>query len=632
VFDRVKELLRSQAVSDVVIIDDAFDDSPYPGDLAPQLWARFFDDMNDADEALLTEGYGTPIAEAEGSELQRDPKFVKSVWESRDSLSAAEPLFEDYARERSRKLADLAPLQTLISELDLECKTFGREGSNGVVEAQIVFLDLFLGFVESDEAVNAAIARLKEIMARRRANPPIVVLLSHNPSLLELGPRVRDQGELLGCQFRMLRKADLKDRQTVTEEIYDLVRSHPDALKLNSFINAWGTALDETKSAFLASVRTWDLVDYANTHALRLQAEKEPVGDYALDLLDQHLHAKLEGDKALVLAAKDLNTIAWDTYPAAQFMPSAESDDMMDGLVFQNVVRTDAEGEIDAPDKVHLGDVFMAPPQPARMRAGRVLAPAPTTRDVYIVLTQACDLQHGSAEQLLLMHGRARPYGKLSAEKSPGLTTQIMKVGPDKYTVDWNPLGPEAWSLKDLRRRLKAGFTRVRRFRIQYALQLQQNFIGKLGRVGLPTELPERLPVSINVWLRLKSGEGRLLASAGSGDQHAVSMTGRTEKGAPIEWLMVSKKLVADLRTALLEVPEANLPGGQVKVAAVRNDPEFYRRLHGSIEIARGTAKPRKPFAGTPYDVLQTLPEQSPVVDGNIASTWAPIVVTLSWK
>src|SRR5262249_49999243 len=150
------------------------------------------------------------------------------------------------------------------------------------------------------------------------------------------GPRLRDEAELLGCQFRMLRKNELGNAERIAERLYDLVLTYPDALKVNAFLLAWDAALNGSKAKVLKSIRTLDLADYANLQALVLEAEKEPVGDYVLDLYDLHLHHVLEGDEHLIRTAKLLNEINWDDYPPAQFMPSPELIEMMDGALFQN--------------------------------------------------------------------------------------------------------------------------------------------------------------------------------------------------------------------------------------------------------------------------------------------------------
>ena len=236
-----KELLKAQGFERVVIVDDAFDESPQPGDLDQDLWNTFFDDWTQDDESRIAADYDGDVSETEPLELARDPDFVAALWRIRADIEAAGPLFENFERDQAAKRAELVPLQDLLkTDLTLNCTTVGRSGTDGLADAQILFLDLFLGYVETTEAIDAAIARVRSVVQPRRDDPPIVILLSRSPQLHDFGPDVRDKAELLGCQFRMVHKGDLGDRSSLAEQLYDLVRSRADAIKLNSFINEWG--------------------------------------------------------------------------------------------------------------------------------------------------------------------------------------------------------------------------------------------------------------------------------------------------------------------------------------------------------------------------------------------------------
>lgn len=635
-----KLLLEDQGFKRAVIVDDAFDENPQPGDLDQQLWDTFFDDWTQNDEARISSDYlDVDVSEADPSELARDPRFVAALWNARSDIQASVPLFEDFERAQVAKRAELAPLQALLTtDLALNCVTVGRTGTDGLADAQILFLDLFLGFVETAEAIDAAISRVRSVVELRRDDPPIVVLLSRSPQLHQLGPDVRDRAELLGCQFRMVRKGELDDRSGMAECLYDLVRSRPDANKLNRFINAWDRALLASRDQFLRSIRTLDLADYANTQILTLEAEEEPLGDYVLDLFDVYLHNTLEGHSDLVRAAKALNLIEMSDYPPGQFMPPEEVVLMMDGAIFQNQVRTDTEADIDNdPKKVRLGDVFLAPPKKVRKSRGKAVLPeveaAPAApREVFVVLTQACDLQHGRANQLLMLKGSAIPYASDSSSLKGGQRTSVMRVDKVDYQVEWDLFSPETWRISTLNRRIKSGVRRIRRFRIQHALQLQQSFIGKLGRVGTLAELPARHAVGIRIYLRTKAGDAKLLLKNDRTRGAAVALIGRTEKGAAINWLLLSPTLLDDFRHALADVDAAELPAGNAKVADVRDDPQFYRLLKRGLVFNRQSNVGKRPFTEGKYaPIVEIVANGTVVSNDTIPAKHCPIVMELDW-
>ena len=503
--EQVKALLAEQALTQAAIIDDAFDDRPTVDDLDADLWDRFFDDLSEEDEDGLAKAYGKDITKAEPSDLRRDVAFISAVWALRDEIEAAEDLFEDYVVKQAGKRADLKPLEDLLSQLALPVRTSGRTADIDVSDVQILFLDLYLGYVEDNAAITLAIERLKQVVAQRADDPPIVVLMSRGPSLDKIAPRVRDEGELLGCQFRTLAKARLKDADFVSENLHDLVSTRPDAGKLIRFISAWDRALLSLRRDFLKEVRTFDLADYASAQLLKLYAEGEPLGDFMLDLFDQRLHGLLEGAPDLIASGDALNTIRWAAYPPAQFLPSDRFLDFTDSLIFEHEDRTPATTV--QPPK--LGDVWMAPPKTARKDAKTAVPPIEKqSREVFAVLTQACDLQHKYTDRLLLLKGLARPYNVAAAEPAQ-VSSAVMKLDKVTYAVDWDPLRTETWLIKDLPQRRRRGYAHVRRLRLPYALQLQQAFIGKLGRVGTAAELPARHAVGVNILVRTKSGAAR---------------------------------------------------------------------------------------------------------------------------
>ncbi|HEX6639664.1 MAG TPA: hypothetical protein VF215_01055, partial [Thermoanaerobaculia bacterium] len=548
--EETRALLQERQVTRVVIVDDAFDVEPRLGDVDDSTWDRFFDDITEDDESRLREAYGATSYDAlDVSQLRRDAQFISVAWLLRDSSVAAGALFDGFKQEQDRKRSDLAPLLKLLEELGVAADISGRDGTTKLADAQIIFLDLFLGREGDRDAVSLAIERVRQVVTARRTSPPSVVLMSASPSLGELAPQVRDEAELLGCLFRTVRKATLNDASATAEQIYDLVLAYQDAARLNAYVLAWDNALSEAKRKFLRTIRTLDLPDYSNLQALTLDAEHEKLGDYVVDLYDLHLHSVVEGEEALMRAAKALNSISGESQAPGQFMPTDQVISMMDGAMFFNEVRTRIEGEGSASIAVHLGDVFMAPaPEPA---TPETVAGADATRYAYVVLSQACDLQHGGVDRVLFLRGIARPYAWKHHVKSKVTRTPVMIVGADRYMIDWDTLAPETWLLSELARKVTVdGFRCVRRFRAPFALSLQQSFIGQLGRVGTLAALPARFDAAVRIYVRSTSGEFQLLVDAPRDAARAVCLVGRTSKDLK-EWLLLGEGLLAELREKL---------------------------------------------------------------------------------
>jgi hypothetical protein len=387
------------------------------------------------------------------------------------------------------------------------------------------------------------------------------------------------------------------------------------------------TGTSASPSLRAASSRPWPASIPAFSSIL--DAEGEPVGYYVLDLYDLHLHNVLEGDAALIRAAKALNIIAWDDYPPAQFMPSSEAIAIMDGALFHNQIRTDVEAEIDAdPEKARLGDVFLAPaaiagahPPPADVN------PDPPRRHVYIVLSQACDLQHGDAGHLLLLRGAVRPYSWKQHDVKAQSRTPAMRVDDELFAVEGDVLAPETLLIRDLPKRQAEGYRRVRRFRTPFALQLQQAFIGRLGRVGTVAALPARHAAGVRVFLRNRAGEAVLLAEAGIDADEAVCLVGRTAKNVLIDWLLLSERLRLQIRRNLRGIATEDLPGNNPPVTVIRDDPAFYRLLQRGLALKRDSSKGSKPFLNTPYDIVQVLTSRVLEEGDKVDQSYRPIIM-----
>lgn len=674
----MKDLLKDKNVTAAVIVDDAYDTFPKGDDLTAAPWNSFFDDISDEDERILQGLLGKLYDDLSVAELAANDLFVKTLWETRDQIAPSGTIFATYQETQKQKRAVLAPLLTLLrDEFGLTCKTVGRDATLDEMQAQIVFLDLYLGFVQRKDAIKRAGEKLRQLIHANPADPPSVILLSASSELHDLAPGLRDDAEVLGCQFRWIDKDLLNNQDLVSERIYDLVISHMDAVTLNQFVLAWSSALDRSKNLFMRSIRSLDLADYANVKALILESEGEPLGDYLLDIYDLHLHSLLEGDVDLAASAKKLTTIDWaNNYPPAQFIPSDQLNAIMDGALFHNQVRTDSYIEGNPVRTPRFGEVFLAPepvgqatnsrnilepdgntsglvqPSP-EASTGRepknpaevnpitvpaipavsdpqvvaVPAPAPvekSRRHAYIVLSQACDLQHCETDRLLVLRGDVSKYSWNQHDRKVQTRTPVMRLDNDELSIDWDIAAPETWLLGSLPELMEKGFRRARTFRMPFALQIQQAFIGRLGRVGTLAALPTRFAAKVRIFMKTNTNAAALLVEATREQNEAVCLVGRTHKNELIEWLLLSPKIKQQLWEKLRDTELTVFPKETPSLATLRSDFGFFRALSKGQKLNRGDQGAKgssRPFKDTPYDVVQILTNSTMAAGDSIKSS-----------
>ena len=646
----VKELLGKHDFSKVAIIDDAYDESPSPEDLAEPEWSRFFDDIDDTQEERLRTEFGLEDYDKQGPDsLRRDMRFVSVAWSIRADLGApGTELFREFESQRASKRSVLEQLERLVgTDLQLPFSKIGRREDPAIHDAQIIFLDLFLGSKDDQNAVDNSIRKIKQVVEQRRGKPPVVVLMSASPTLDEFASIVRDKAELLGCQFRTIRKSQLSEAAVTLQKLYDLVVCYPDSQRLSTFVNAWDQALAASRIEFLKTIRNLDLADYANMQALVLEAEDLPVGDYVVDLYDLYLHNVIEGNSELIRAAKALNDIKWDDYPPAQFMPSSEAAAITEGALFHHQKRTMLETELGGGGgRMRFGDVLLSakpapPPAPAVPAAAQApgdlaVAPAqdakPVPRWAYMVMSQACDLLRGETDRVLLLRAATRPHdwhqhdNRRSNPKTP-----VMSVDGEKLALEWDLLAPETWMLGEIPARMADGKVRLaRRFRTPFALQLQQLFLQTTGRVGTLAGLPPRYAADVSVFLRTSQGKAKLVARSSADREDAVCLVGRTKKNELKEWLLLSESFSRTLVEAFNHAKTSDPPKHAKPFTDAVDSPAFVRALKAGLVILRDGSS--RPFKQQEYDVVEVSTKPKWTDGQDIGTGGIPILIEVTLR
>lgn len=619
--DEIKVALGTQQVSTALIIDDLYDTAPKLGHIDPDSWTNLLADLKRLERGLIDAAFPGQDIDATWEALTTNQAFLDLLWAQRSQSKVFEGFFTEYESKTKKGLADLKILQDVLeTTLGIAVTTAGSTSEGEV--ADLVFMDLFLGPAQDAASMRSAIARVKDVLARRADRPPMVVLMSSSTRLEEERRKFRNDAELLSCQFRVLNKTEIKALDPVLDVVHRLVTRYVDTLRVASFVSGWQAALAEAAKVLVRRMRRLDLRDYADLQSLILDAEDEGMGGYLLDLYNRVFQYELEGYRPLAALAAEIDKIEWDDYPPPHFLPAEDGMDILDNVMFHH-----AEA-ITAADPVSLGDVLFRVETPAAAAGGAEAgggeagdAEASGAEDVageagaaaaggaeagaveaggaeaggaeavgtragaadstatgpdtevpkidaakfeclaLMVMTQACDIQRGDVSRYLLLPGVARP-SKLQHHKRPGkLTTPVLNAGDGRtYVVEWMPeTGAFTFTAAELDRHLSSGrFRRMRRFRTVYALQLQQEFATKLTRVGTIAVPPIRHAVGVAVYFRAYEGTLSSLLKLPLSPEKAVALVGRDGNKEKHHFAM-SPLAVAELRSAMLGVNAALL-------------------------------------------------------------------------
>lgn len=629
--DELREILTREKITTAAIIDDVYDERPLSQDINQDSWDVFVDDLADGDETIIRDGYIDP--EGRWDELRHDENFIKFLWEHRNESEVFKKLFETYETDRTAGQMRLEPLRVLLfDDLKLEGTTYGSRQLDAPIEAQLLFIDLFLGTQQNQDARDKAMQRVKAVVAPRKAEPPMVVLMSSSTRLQQMRDEFRDEAELVGSQFRIMPKELLDDLPEVYDLLSRLTASYQDSLRVNGFLYLWQEALREATNRFLKTIRRLDLRDYADLQMLVLNAEDESLGTYLLEVFGKYFQFEIEEDARLSAEAVKLNEMKWDTYPAPHFLPAADSERIADGLLFRSAK------VLSRSTPLEFGDILFS----TRVDAlGEGVEPsanfAKGERIALLVLNAACDLQHEKVKRIFFIAGVARP-SKLQRHTRPEmLLTPVLLHDGISYVVEWDPGVPVAWTLNDVAEQLNMEtpiFERVRRFRTVFSLQLQQRFASDLSRVGTPVMPPMQHVTAARISYRDKSGQLHDLVSIEAENRQAILLVGWEKKKAYVDRLILDLDVVSRLRIAMQKV-DANVIDKNLKARWERavEKREVFAKMQEGISYSRTNHK--RSFPDTEYDIVTVIGphlEQASPIDANRViknQSMGPLIIEL---
>ncbi len=504
-------LLHSVNVRSAVIIDDAYEQVPVAGDLLHEndIWGRFFEDVN-ATDAVSLKGIFPTYDQLRADELTGNNEFLIALWSNQKILrkELIDPFFENFKREKAQDLAYLEILSKCLQENEIPFKQLGRNFQKEAIDADLILIDLYLCANQDDDAMASSMNGLKEVISKRRANPPIVVLMSRSARLEEKRQEFRDNSGLFESAFRIIRKTELAEEGKLARLLTRLAEHYADSTKLAVFLDAWQAGLERACGRTANLIRTLDLADHAQIRQLLLTEEGEPPGSYLVDVFDLVLQHEIEREASIIDAAIDLNGLDSETYPPPYVAGSPD----LQALVYRSLFHHNGRLRLTKPNSsaAAFGDMLRRKSIPAGAAPDAQANNSEFLKgigadDVLIVMTPACDLQRQLAKRILLLKGTLVPLtpANWSYEETPIRTPVFETAANTRFQVRWDLKHVETVSNDDLKKLLAApgGFDIVARLREAPTLELQQKLLSNLGRIGLIAPMPATFAVNVEVYL-----------------------------------------------------------------------------------------------------------------------------------
>lgn len=537
-------LLKTQGIETVAIIDDAYDD-PVADELAEvtldDFWANVQADM---DVMTHFETLGLTIPQpGTGGHAE-----IEVLIKNRLRLGPAQHIWNKFiAPVLDTKARHLDPLVEKLESLNLKVNPFKSTAIEQVGYHHIIFLDYNLGPTPSKQAREKAKQRAVELQARFEKNLPLLVLMSSSRDVLSAEDAFRKESSWLGGSFYCMHKDELLDPFGFALSMHMFAVSMANGRTLQAFVNSLSNKMMSIGNTFVKHIKELTLADYCYLHQLSLEAEGQPLGEYAFEAFADHLNYLLFG-KALGKERVALDGLTFEHFVPVRALPSLRLNDVYIHTVHEmidddlrhpwgrakepespaepsgapltaigsqevalvslgaasemperasNVTERSTTGivaTIDSSTWPYLarGDVFL------EKKSGEV------TRKAYVVINAPCDLARRGdpTESILLVEGTLREFGGRDQDEKEGKAKGKSKLKEDKcpetvlfqykaalYRVVWRvkhvaSVPYEEFATWRNERDPDNGFKRVARLRPAHAHEIQQAFAANLTRGG----------------------------------------------------------------------------------------------------------------------------------------------------
>ena len=572
-------LLEETGVRKAVVIDDVFDEVPRSDELNEDNWTVFFDDLDEDGHQLLSNLY-PEYDKTPQDNLKQSQEFISLVWENREKLSAAarETLFGDYEGTSTHERTELERLVERLEDLGLSCTTIGRDFNTKAKEADLIIVDLFLGYQQSEDDIKRAVRYVSELVKDRPQKPPLVILMSRSHRLSEKRNDFRDSAGLLGSTFRVVSKADLAVPGVLERLLRRLADHYEDARRVAGFVHAWDTGLGQARRNFVGMLRRLDLSDLAQIQALLLEFEGQKLGEYLLDVADGVLRHEIEGNANTIGTALELNKIDLTKYPAPHLVGTSDLQELVYRMVFMHSDRLCLSKE-DGTIQLQFGDLFRWKNEDR----------AVFSEDVSLVITPACDLVRRGTERVTLLSGKLENLEpeSWSYQSRPVRTAIVLLPDESRKWIRWNLKDVKTLSWDELDDLLyePERLIRIGRLRELHAIEIQQMLLADLGRIGRPANLPAPFPVDVSLFYVGTDSKAQRLEVEEI--ESAVCYVGRDKKSNPVHRLVLTEQACGHIEQALRDLDPSELhQSAQSALASVKADSNFFDLLErGEIEI-----------------------------------------------
>lgn len=501
----IKPVFASAKVSSALLIDDAFDPLPEIEADAFEAGYQLVEEHDEVEAAYREIGGAWPVdATGFSAKLTSDAALRQQIERALAGPAEAplgrlaNALFGMAAENHRAKIAPLQALCTLLQQVGIEPTAIGSTGKpkGRRKPFPLIFLDYYLG-EDGVPSVDRSIEKIQDALTGYKDDEmPIVVLMSSELRDENLADQFRERASLLGCQFKFVTK------DKFTGAAFEFVSSLADRAEfigqsrvLSEYVKAWRDALQGAIGAFEQEIKSLDLQDFYFIWEKAGEGKNNRFGEHVSSLFEGYLRKQIEDADALLTATEKVNKLSFSAMPPGPLVPSDTVARLAHAAAFRDLdpFPDDYAGP---PLGIDLGELFIRDRTPPAGRGRK----KPRELVAMMVISQACDLEHGKVGTVLMVEGTVQ-LRTASTRFTTDQAHRRLRVDIFQYEngagekedliIEWDAQRLRTYNVDTFHKEMRAaGFDRVGRLRPVHALAMQQKFAANLTRVAMPDPLP----------------------------------------------------------------------------------------------------------------------------------------------
>ena len=506
-FESLRNQLNQAGIKSAAVVDDAFD-PPTVSTLRGEV--ETFWNFVEREERVREQLTSCGVVVNSGDEISDGA--IKILWDKRaDSSELSNCANRTLFVGAGAAYDEVDRICESLTDLGLIVERVGQGDPDTPPEADLVFMDYFLGEHASDQSVERSAHMANAIYNKPQdiGCKPFLVLMSSSPVNASKAEEFREKSKLLGGMFDFASKDELRNATKFTLRLASWSLNLPHRHKIQRFIDSIESTLSERSRDFMQVAKSLTIEDYAFAQSLKLQNDGQPLGDYVQWLLSSLLTYKVFEDNSEFAASKRvIDEISLKPQPMSHLFPSAYLAEIYSRAIAELDLddigphpKSSTDGIFGARSPDHGGDGDSRRQEEASntpmLRLGDLLIHCGEQKTVYMIATPDCDLQfapgtnriHEGGETVLLVPGQLTALGEPRIASQ--IETDLFVHKGEKYRIVWDRKRTTTVSIGEFSDWCSSrGYSRSARIRLPYALKIQQEVFSAFGRVGMPVAPP----------------------------------------------------------------------------------------------------------------------------------------------